>query len=166
MCLVSVIKVAYKRAPDWENLWADPTPRQLSGLEVPPLDSFSEQSRRGLFNQLLEQTVSRISYNCKLLVYIFGSLDHVHKLIVRGLQMSAPPKRRAKQLARYCSVSAIIDSRAFELYTACLVNMLACRLACMCVCNCDYQCLWNIGTCYLYRTDSICFLTVLFSMRT
>ena len=27
--------------------------------------------------QLLEQTISRMGYNCKLLVYIFGCLGHV-----------------------------------------------------------------------------------------
>lgn len=62
--------------------------------------------------QLLEQTISQLGYNCKLLVFIFGSLGHVHKLVVRGLQMAGLPKGRAKQLARYCSVSAIIGSRA------------------------------------------------------
>ena len=64
--------------------------------------------------QQLEQTISRLGYRCKLLVFIFGSLGHVHKLVVRGLQMAGLPKRRAKQLAGYCSVSgsAIIGSRS------------------------------------------------------
>ena len=60
----------------------------------------------------LEQTISQLGYRCKLLVFIFGSLGHVHKLVVRGLQMAGLSKRRAKQLARYCSVSAIIGSRS------------------------------------------------------
>ena len=37
----------------------------------------------------LEQTISQLGYRCKLLVFIFGSLGHVHKLVVRGLQMAA-----------------------------------------------------------------------------
>ena len=36
--------------------------------------------------RLLEQAISQMGYNCTLLVYIFGSLGHVHKLVVRGLQ--------------------------------------------------------------------------------
>ena len=60
----------------------------------------------------LTQTISQLGYKCKLLVFIFGSLGHVHKLVVRGLQMAGLSKRRAKQLAKYCSVSAIIGSRS------------------------------------------------------
>ena len=62
--------------------------------------------------QQLEQTISQLGYRCQLLVFIFGSLGHVHKLVVRGLQMAGLPKRRAKQLARYCSESAIIGSHS------------------------------------------------------
>ena len=62
--------------------------------------------------QQLKQTISQLGYRCKLLVFIFGSLGHAHKLVVRGLQMAGLPKRRAKQLARYCSVSVIIGSRS------------------------------------------------------
>ena len=60
--------------------------------------------------QQLVQSISQLGYSCKLLVFIFGSLGHVHKLVVRGLQMSGLSIRKAKQLARYCSVSAIIGS--------------------------------------------------------
>ncbi len=56
--------------------------------------------------QQMEQTILQLGYKCKLLIFIFGSLGHVHKLVVRGLQMAGLSKRRAKQLARYCSVSA------------------------------------------------------------
>lgn len=62
--------------------------------------------------QQLVQTISQLGYRCQLLVFIFGSLGHVHKLVVRGLQMAGLPKRRAKQLARYCSISTIIGSRS------------------------------------------------------
>ena len=62
--------------------------------------------------QQLEQAITQLGYKCKLLVFIFGSLGHVHKLVVRGLQMAGLSKRRAKQLAKYCSVSAIIGSRS------------------------------------------------------
>ena len=36
--------------------------------------------------QQLKQTISQLGYKCTLLVFIFGSLGHVHKLVVRGLQ--------------------------------------------------------------------------------
>ena len=62
--------------------------------------------------QQLKQTISQLGYRCTLLVFIFGSLGHVHKLVVRGLQIAGLSKRKAKQLARYCSISAIIGSRS------------------------------------------------------
>ncbi len=62
--------------------------------------------------QQLKQTSLQLGYKCKLLIFIFGSLGHVHRLVVRGLQMAGLSKRRAKQLARYCSVSAVIGGRS------------------------------------------------------
>ena len=62
--------------------------------------------------QQLKQTISQLGYKCTLLGFIFGSLGHVHKLVVRGLQIAGLSKRKAKQLARYCSISAIIGSRS------------------------------------------------------
>ena len=62
--------------------------------------------------QQLKQTISQLGHKCTLLVFIFGSLGHVHKLVVRGLQIAGLSKRKAKQLARYCSISAIIGSRS------------------------------------------------------
>ena len=53
--------------------------------------------------QQLEQAISQLGYRCKLLVFIFGSLGHAHKFVVRGLQMAGLSKIRAKQLAKYCS---------------------------------------------------------------
>lgn len=44
-------------------------------------------------------------------ISIFGRLGHVHKLVVRGLQMIGTSKRKAKQLTSYRSISAIIGSR-------------------------------------------------------
>ncbi len=55
--------------------------------------------------------ISEIGYRGRLLVFIFGSLGHTHKLVVRGLQQLGMPKMRAKRLAKYCSLSAIIGSR-------------------------------------------------------
>ena len=62
--------------------------------------------------QQLKLTISQLDYRCELVVLIFGSLGHVHKLVVRGLQIAGLTKRKAKQLAKYCSISAIIGSRS------------------------------------------------------
>ena len=91
------------------------TLREVFILEVGcTFDSSLEEAflTKMLKYQQLVQTISQLGYSCKLLVFIFGSLGHVHKLVVRGLQMAGLSKKRAKQLARYCSVSAIIGSRS------------------------------------------------------
>ncbi len=54
--------------------------------------------------------ISEIGYRGRLLVFIFGSLGHTQKLVVRGLQQLGMPQKRAKWLAKYCSPSAIIGS--------------------------------------------------------
>ncbi len=58
----------------------------------------------------LLNVISEIGYRGRLLVLIFGSLGHTHRLVVRGLQQLGMPKKRAKRLAKYCSLSAIIGS--------------------------------------------------------
>ena len=61
--------------------------------------------------QRLKDAITQIGYECKLLVFIFGSLGNVHKSVVRGLQIAGLPKPTAKALAKFCSVSVIIGSR-------------------------------------------------------
>ena len=58
--------------------------------------------------QPLKNEIENLGYNCKLLVFIFGSLGHVHRLVIRGLQMAGIPKPKAKTLAKFCSISVII----------------------------------------------------------
>ena len=53
-----------------------------------------------------------LGYTCKMVVLIFGSLGHVHKLSVSGLRLAGLSKRQSKQLAKFCSVSAAIGSLA------------------------------------------------------
>lgn len=60
--------------------------------------------------QALANAISACGYNCKTLVLVFGSLGHVHKLCVRGLQLAGLVKKAAKQLVKFCSISAIIGS--------------------------------------------------------
>ena len=61
--------------------------------------------------QLLKNEIEQLGYNCKLLVFIFGSLGHVHRLVIRGLQTAGIPKPKAKALAKFCSISVLIGSR-------------------------------------------------------
>ena len=60
--------------------------------------------------QPLVQASLHLGYKCQLIVLIFGSLGHVHRLVVRGLRMIGMTKCKAKQVSKYCSVSAIIGS--------------------------------------------------------
>ena len=61
--------------------------------------------------QPLVQQITGLGYKCQYLVLIFGSLGHVHRLAIRGLMMVGFTKARAKQIAKYCSISCIIGSR-------------------------------------------------------
>ncbi len=60
--------------------------------------------------QPLLNIISEIGYRGRLLVFIFGRLGHTHRLVVRGLQQLGMLKKRAKHLAKFCSLSAIIGS--------------------------------------------------------
>merc|ERR1712055_1042771 len=60
--------------------------------------------------QPLVERIMALGYNCQLIILVFGSLGHVHKLVLRGLQLGGLQKTNAKKLAKYCSVSAIIGS--------------------------------------------------------
>ena len=62
--------------------------------------------------QPLVECIKSLGYNCQFIVLVFGSLGHVHKLVLRGLQLGGLQKTASKRLAKYCSVSATIGSRA------------------------------------------------------
>lgn len=92
----------------------DEDSREVTILEVGCTFDYSLEEAfltKVLKYQLLKDAVLQLGYKCKLLVFIFGSLGNVHRLVVRGLQMAGMPKSKAKALARFCSVSAIIGSR-------------------------------------------------------
>lgn len=40
--------------------------------------TFDHSQEKGLHDQHLQQTISQLDYQCKLLIFIFGSLGHVH----------------------------------------------------------------------------------------
>ncbi len=90
-------------------------------------DLFMEDSycSKILKYQSLISTIENLGYKCQLIVLVFGSLGHVHRLVIRGLCIGGLSKTRAKQLAKYCSISAravaitaISQYRAFESITA------------------------------------------------
>ena len=43
--------------------------------------------------QPLLQSIIELGYRCNLFVFIFGSLGHVHRLVVRGFQQLRLPKK-------------------------------------------------------------------------
>ena len=54
-----------------------------------------------------------LGWRCRLVVLIFSSLGHIHRLAVPGLQIAGLTKKLGqKQLARYCSVLAVVGSLA------------------------------------------------------
>ncbi len=77
-------------------------------------DLFMEDSycSKILKYQSLISTVENLGYKCQFIVQVFGSLGHVHSLAIRGLCIGGLSKTRFKQLAKYCSISATIGSRA------------------------------------------------------
>ncbi len=60
--------------------------------------------------QPLVEAIHQLDYQCKLITLVFGSLGHVHKNVIKGLQLGGLQKKQAKKLAKFCSVSAIIGS--------------------------------------------------------
>ena len=62
--------------------------------------------------QALINVITGLGYRCRFCVLIFGSLGHVYKSTVSGLKIAGMTMRKAKQIARYCSVSAVIGSLA------------------------------------------------------
>ena len=88
--------------------------REVSVLEMAcTFDSNLEEAfmTKVIKYQQLVDIISELGYRCTLLVFIFGSLGHAHRLVVRGLRLLGLSKKDAKGLTKYCSVSAIIGSR-------------------------------------------------------
>ena len=57
------------------------------------------------------QRISDLGYHCKIVVLIVGSLGSVHKKFISGLCMAGLSPRRARAIAKYCSISAAIGSK-------------------------------------------------------
>ena len=74
----------------------------------------------------LVQQISGLGYKCQYLVLIFGSLGHVRRLVIRALRIVGFSKARAKQLAKYCSISSIIGSRQHFAEKVLCVSIICC----------------------------------------
>ena len=97
-----------------DGIRIDEAHREVVLLEVGcTFDSSLEEAfnTKQLKYQPLVQAITQLGYNCQLVIFIFGSLGHVHRLVVRGPRILGLTKCRAKQLAKYCSISSIIGSR-------------------------------------------------------
>ena len=79
-----------------------------TGLPTPGLEEAF--MTKAIKYQPLLHTISELGYRCRLLVFIFGSLGHTHRLVIRRLQQLGMPKKGTKRLAKYCAVSAIIGN--------------------------------------------------------
>ena len=65
------------------------------------------------FEKNTKPLLAKISdLGCEFVALIFGSLGHVHKLTISGLRLAGLPKGKSKQLAKFCSISAVIGSLA------------------------------------------------------
>jgi hypothetical protein len=70
---------------------------------------FSEKKLKQAYQPLIHAlTVG--GYSTNLVGLIYCSLGHVHRHCVRGMQIAGLNKKISKQIAKYCSVSAIIGS--------------------------------------------------------
>ena len=78
-----------------------------------PFDPFLNDCYQNKFDKYLPlcQRIQDMGYSCKIIVLIVGSLGNVHPRFVSGLSLSGLPNVRAKSIARYCSISAMIGSK-------------------------------------------------------
>ena len=88
--------------------------RKCSIIEVSvPFDAFVSDCYQHKFDkyQPLNQCIQETGYQCKTVVLVVGALGSVHTRFVSGLKLLGLTPYRAKSVARYASVSAMIGSR-------------------------------------------------------
>ena len=83
-----------------------------------PFDSFVHSCYSDKFNKYLPlcQEINALGYTCRVYVFVVGSLGTVHTKFVPGLKQLGISAVRAKAIARYCSVSAMIGSKQIWQY--------------------------------------------------
>ena len=82
-------------------------------LEVScPFDAFIEDCYNTKFQKykLLCDLLTVCGFNCKILVFVIGSLGHVHYRFCSGLKKLGVPNRAAKAITKYASVSVMIGT--------------------------------------------------------
>ncbi|XP_033977699.1 uncharacterized protein LOC117475536 isoform X4 [Trematomus bernacchii] len=96
-------------------VFVDTNHREVLILEVGcAFDLYMDQAFQDKYikYQPLLHVITSFGYKCRYSILIFGSLGHVYKYTMIGLRIAGMSKRKAKQIAKYCSVSAIIGSLA------------------------------------------------------
>ena len=94
-------------------VYVDTNLKQVLMLEIGCVfDLYMDQAfqEKYMKYQPLLETITSLGYTCRYSVLIFGSLGHIFKCTMRGLQIAGLTRARAKQTAKYCSVSGIIGS--------------------------------------------------------
>ena len=78
-----------------------------------PFDTFLGECYNSKFNKYLPlcQSIHDLGYECKILVFIVGSLGSVHPRFISGLKLAGIPPRRGRGISKYCSISAAVGSR-------------------------------------------------------
>ena len=95
-----------------DAMFIDKTNRTCLLMEVAvPFDAFVGECYESKLNKPLCQSIHDLGYECKILVFIIGSLGSVHPRFVSGLKLAGIPPRRGRAIAKYCSVSAAVGSR-------------------------------------------------------
>jgi hypothetical protein len=78
-----------------------------------PFDSFLDTCYTNKFNRYIPlcQHIQDLGFQCKVFVFIVGSLGNVHSKFISGLKLCGIMKRQAKAIAKFCSISAMIGSK-------------------------------------------------------
>ena len=111
MCVCVCVCVLFPNTPD--VVFVDTSHKEVLILEVGcAFDLYMDQAFQDKYTkyQPLLDIITNMGYRCRFAILIFGSLGHVHKLTVSGLRISGMTKSKAKQLAKFCSVSAVLGS--------------------------------------------------------
>ncbi len=59
--------------------------------------------------QPLVEAVHQLDYQCKLITLVFGSLGHVHKNVIKGLQLGGLQKKQANVHMYMCVYIHIVN---------------------------------------------------------
>ena len=78
-----------------------------------PFDPFVNVCYQAKFDKYMPLClrINELGYQCKIIVLIVGSLGCIHKKFVSGLCIAGLAPRRARAIAKYCSISAAIGSK-------------------------------------------------------